>query len=174
MDLSLSSIRDSYVSLEAPSGVLRKAWDRLHRVPGGKRLFSKMIGRGAPYTGTIDAVVQDLRDGHAEVRLQDRKQVRNHLQCVHAIALTNLAELAANVAFAYGLPDDARFIVAGLSIDYVKKARGSITATCEAPAVSSNQRREYTLPVVMRNDDNEIVATCSVRTLVGPARNAED
>ena len=68
-----------------------------------------------------------LRAGYAEVVMQDKRAVRNHLDCVHAIALANLAELAGNVALAYSLPDDARFIVSGIEIEYVKKARGTIT-----------------------------------------------
>ncbi len=65
--------------------------------------------------------------------MRDRRAVRNHLDCVHAIALANLAELAGNVALAYSLPDDARFIVSGMEIEYVKKARGTITAIGESP-----------------------------------------
>jgi len=40
---------------------------------------------------------------------------------------------AGNVALAYSLPDDGRFIVSGLEIEYVKKARGTITAIGESP-----------------------------------------
>ena len=47
---------------------------------------------------------------------------------MHAIALVNLAEIAGNVAISYTLPGDARFIVAGITIDYVKKARGTLRA----------------------------------------------
>ena len=69
--------------------------------------------------------------------MADRRAVRNHLDCVHAIALANLAELAGNVALAYSLPDDARFIVSGMEIEYLKKARGMITAIGESPVPRS-------------------------------------
>src|SRR5215475_1019397 len=112
----------SVVDVNASSrNAIREAWDRLNRLPGGKRAFSKLVGMAAPYTGSIGAQVKELRRGHAEVELKDRRAVRNHLQSVHAIALANLAELTGNVAVAYTLPDDARFIVAGISVDYVKK-----------------------------------------------------
>jgi acyl-coenzyme A thioesterase PaaI-like protein len=150
--------------------VIRSAWDRLEHVPGGKRVFSRLVGLAAPYTGTIDAQVEVLRRGHAEVSMRDRRGVRNHLQCVHAIALVNLAELAGNVALAYALPDDARFIVAGLSIEYVKKARGTIRGVCDVPVPPNSERREYAVPVSLRNDDGEEVAHAVLRTLVGPKR----
>ncbi len=77
--------------------VVRDAWDGLARVPGGARVFSRMLGLVAPYTGTIPARVEDLRLRHARVSLRDGREVRNHLSCIHAVALVNLAELTGNL-----------------------------------------------------------------------------
>jgi len=148
--------------------VVRAMWDRLAPLPGGKLLFSLAVGRAAPYTGTISARVEELRRGHAEVLLRDRPAVRNHLRCVHAVALVNLAELTGNVALAYSMPDDARFIVSGLSIDYIKKARGTIRGVCDCPVPASSERREFEVPVSMRDESGVEVARCVLRSLVGP------
>jgi uncharacterized protein (TIGR00369 family) len=155
--------------LNAPNrNVIRDAWDLLSRAPGGKRLFSRFVGRAARYSGTIGAQVVELRKGYARVEMADRAAVRNHLKSVHAVALVNLAEMAGNLALSYSLPDDARFIVAGLSIDYVKKARGPIAAESTPPAITTSEKREYPVTVTMRDAQGEVVATCSLRTLVGP------
>jgi len=137
-------------------------------LPGGKLLFSHAVGHIAPYTGTVGARVQELREGFARVELDDRRKVRNHLSCVHAVALVNLAELTGNLALSYSLPGDARFIVSGLSIDYVKKARGTITATSECSVPGSNERHEYQVPVVMVDSGGDVVARATLRSLVGP------
>jgi uncharacterized protein (TIGR00369 family) len=150
--------------------VIRELWDRVHALPGGKKLFTKAIGLAAPYTGTIGAEVEKLSRGHAEVTLRDRRAVRNHLECVHAIALCNLAELAGNVALAYSLPDDARFIVAGLSIEYHKKARGTLRAVVDCPTPETSERKEYPVVVHIFDPKGEEVATSTLRTLVGPKR----
>jgi acyl-coenzyme A thioesterase PaaI-like protein len=155
-------------ALDGHRNVVRIAWDLLHVVPGGKTLFSRMVGRMAPYTGSINATVTVLREGYAEVEMADRKAVRNHLDCVHAIALANLAELAGNVALAYTLPDDARFIVSGMDIEYVKKARGTITAIGEPPIPRSSARMAYAVPVSLRDAKGEEVARVVLRSLVGP------
>lgn len=152
--------------------VLREFWDRVHNLPGGKKLFTRAIGMAAPYTGTIGAEVEKLSRGHAEVTLRDRRAVRNHLDCVHAIALCNLAELAGNVALAYSLPDDARFIVAGLDIEYLKKARGTIRAVVDSPVPETSARCEYPVVVNMLDAAGEVVARCTLRTLVGPKKRA--
>ena len=146
------------------------AWDKLSGVPFGKRIFSQFVGRLAPYTGSIGAQVVELGPTGSKVVLEDRPAVRNHLQCVHAIALANLAELAGNLSLAYAMPADARFIVAGLSIEYTKKARGTITAEGHCPPIPNSARAEYLVQVTMRDAQGDVVATSVLRTLVGPQR----
>ena len=122
--------------MDSDRNVLRDSWDMLAVLPGGKVVFSELIGRLAPYSGSIGARVVNLRRGYAEVTLREHRAVQNHLRSIHAIALVNLAEIAGNVAFAYSMPDDARFIVANLSINYHKKARGLIRANSRTTATT--------------------------------------
>ena len=148
--------------------VLRDLWNLLSGMPGGKRVFSRLVGRMAPYTGTIHATVTVLRAGYAEVQMHDRRSVRNHLDCVHAIALANLAELAGNVALMYSLPDDARFIVSGIDIEYVKKARGPLTAECTCDVPDWRVQRELELEAIIRDAEGDVVARARPKWLVGP------
>jgi acyl-coenzyme A thioesterase PaaI-like protein len=148
--------------------VLRDAWNLMSGMPGGKAMFSRLVGRMAPYTGSIGATVTVLRAGYAEVQMTDRKPIRNHLDCVHAIALANLGEMAGNVALAYSLPDDARFIVSGMEIEYTKKARGTITAIGEPPIPRTSARAQYDVPVSLRDSSGEEVCKVILHSLVGP------
>ena len=151
------------------SEVFRKTWDRLSVLPGGGKLFGKLVGRAAPYTGTIDPVVLELRRGYAKVQMRDRKAVRNHLRSIHAIALMNLAEVASGTGFIYGLPSNTRGILTGLSIEYLKKARGTLTAECYAPIPESNERDEFEVEVVTRDETGDIVTRARAKWLIGPA-----
>ena len=148
--------------------VIRDLWDRAGGLPGGKRLFSRAIGLMAPYSGSIGAVVEELSRGRSRVSMADRRAVRQHLGSVHAVALVNLAELCGNLAVAYSLPDGMRFIVAGLSIEYLKKARGRITATCELELPPLDAKREIQVPVSMADPKGVEVARATLRTLIGP------
>ncbi|WP_428263211.1 hotdog fold domain-containing protein [Haliangium sp.] len=156
--------------IEKPGNHVRLAWERLRGLPGGPRLFSRFLGTLAPYTGSIGAQVEELAPGRSRVRLDDRRAVRNHLRSIHAVALVNLAELTGSLALAYSLPDDARFIITGISIDYVKKARGTLTATCEVEIPRSAARTEVELPVSIFDVSGELVARATIRTLTGPKR----
>jgi uncharacterized protein (TIGR00369 family) len=158
--------------LDGSVNMIRKMWDLLSTMPGGKVVFSRLIGRMAPYTGTIDARITVLRSGYCEAVMQDRRAVRNHLDSIHAIALVNLAEICGNVALFYSMPDDARFIVSGLEIEYLKKARGTITAIAESPVPRTNARAPYDISVTLRDAKGDDVARAVLHSLIGPKPGA--
>jgi uncharacterized protein (TIGR00369 family) len=143
-------------------------WDRLHDLPAGRRLFSQLMSRAIPYTGSISARVLDLSPGFARVSMADRPRLRNHLKSLHAVALANLAEYTGNLALAYSLPDGTRFIVKNLAIEYRKKARGRITAECHCPVPTSNETQDYVLSVTLNDEQGQTVATATLNTRVGP------
>lgn len=149
---------------------IREGWRALHGVPGGRRVFSRLLGLAIPYTGSIGAEVLTLEPGYARVALDDRRAVRNHLDSIHALALANLGELTGNLALVAALPDNGRFIVTKLAIEYKKKARGRIIAECRCDPPKSAERREYELPVTLRDDRGVVVAEVVLTTLVGTTR----
>lgn len=150
---------------------MRAAWHRLSPLPGGKRLFGKLLGRMVPYTATIDPQIEEMRPGYSRVFIEDRRSVRNHLRSVHAIALVNLAELAANLALIGGLPPGGRMIITGISIDYLKKSRGRITAECHVEVPQTLERREYHCTVSLRDPSGVEVARSTVRSLIDGQRS---
>lgn len=147
---------------------IRSLWDRLSPMPGGKWIFSRVLGRIIPYTGSIRPRVEKLEPGFARIALKDTRRVRNHLNSIHAIALANLAEVTSGLAMHYDLPAELRAILTGLDIEYVKKARGLLhsEARVDLPPISENT--ELTVKSVIRDADGDEVATATARWLVGP------
>lgn len=105
-------------------------WRSLERWPGGDRLFSFLLGRVVPYSGTVRPRVRTLKPGRCRVELRERRQVRNHLGSVHATALATLGELATGLAILTALPPGVRAILTGLEVEYEKKGRGRLIAEC--------------------------------------------
>lgn len=133
-------------------------WSRTSRLPLGNRLFSKLIGRAAPYTSTIDPLVLELGDGHSKVQLRDRPSVRNHLRSVHAIALMNLGEVSTGLAVMHAVDGRGRGIVTALRMEYLKKARGTITATCDVALPLTPGTHDLEVEGDLRDDAGDVVA----------------
>lgn len=155
--------------LAAPGERLRKSWQRLSRLPGGKLLFSLLVGRMTPYTGTLGARVEELEPGWCRVSLRDRRRVRNHLASVHAMALANLAELASGLAVLVGLPPGVQGIVTGFSISYEKKARGRLVAECRVNVSDVSVEREQEAAVTITDATGDVVARATVRWRLRPS-----
>jgi acyl-coenzyme A thioesterase PaaI-like protein len=143
-------------------------WDRLAPLPGGKRLFSMAIGRFAPYTGSIGARIDALAPGYSRWTLRDRRAVRNHLRSIHAVALVNLAEVTSGTAMLMALPAGVRGIVISLSIQYLKKARGTLTAESRVTVPPVHEELSLDIHAEIRDAAGDAVARATVTWRLAP------
>ena len=141
---------------------LLSALNKLSVIPGGRFLFSRLIVFKIPYSATIGARIVVLEPGYAKLVLNDKKKIRNHLNSIHAVALTNFGELTSGLALNTALPADARGIVIRISTDYVKKARGTLVAECRCKPPEVTNDMDYTVEAVIKDQQQEIVANVKV------------
>ncbi len=143
-------------------------WRSLGSSALGRLVFSRAVGWMAPYSATIGARVEVLEPGHARIAMNDRRRVRNHLRSIHAAAMMNLAELTGGLLATASMPDGARMIVTGLSIEFVKKARGRIVAEGRCDVPQRPDHGELPVEVVLRDAAGDTVARAAFTALVGP------
>lgn len=151
---------------------LRKHWRRLAVLPAGKQLFSRLLGQYVPYTGLLGATVAVLEPGRCVVMLKERRKLRNHLKSVHAMALANLGEMATGLALMNSLPQDARGILRRFDIDYLKKARGLLTAECDCDIPASNHECEIAVNCEIRDSAGDVVSVVTAHWLIGPEQGS--
>lgn len=144
-------------------------WRRLSRVPGGRRVFTRVLARTVPYSGSIRPDVIELEPGRALVAITERRALRNHFRSIHAIALANLGELASGLAMTLALPPGVRGIPTRIEVEYLKKARGRVVAEGRAtpPAVVSADT-DAQATAELRDEGGDTVARMTVRWRLSP------
>ena len=140
-----------------------RLFQRLGGSAPGRWLYSRLICLRAPYFGSIAPRIEKLEPGSCVVRMRDRRAVRNHIGTVHAIALCNTAELAAGLATDATLLDSMRWIPKGMSVRYLRKAVGAMTATARvsSPAAGADGVELHAI-VEVRDVAGEVVFDADV------------
>ncbi len=147
---------------------LLSTWQRLAPLPGGKWLFSRLLGWAAPYTGSIGARVELLEPGHVRVSLRDRRAVRQHLGSIHAVALVNLAEVTSGLAMLSAAGPGVRGIVTALRIQYHKKARGRLVAESLATLPPITEPTDADVTATITDADGDVVAVATATWRLAP------
>ena len=127
----------------------------------GGWLFNRGIGLAAPFFGTISPQVVTLEPGLCVVRIRDRRRVRNHLGSINAGALCTLAELTGGMATDASLPDSLRWIPRAMTVAYLKKAHGTLTARCELDPAALGPG-DVEAVVAVRDEDGDEVFSATI------------
>ncbi|MHB1296896.1 MAG: hotdog fold domain-containing protein [Gemmatimonadaceae bacterium] len=154
----------------SPGTRLLRLWNRLSPLPGGQWLFAQLFGRMVPYSGSVGPRIRHLEPGYCRVEIPDRRSNRQHLGSVHAIALLNVAEQASGMAMMAGLPDGIRGIVTNISMEYLKKARGTITAESRVAVPTVTGDTDFDVVADCTDREGTVVARATVRWRLGPVR----
>jgi acyl-coenzyme A thioesterase PaaI-like protein len=151
---------------------LLSMYRRITRWPAGHWLFSRAVCLKAPYFATIAPRFVALEPGRCEVRIRDRRRVHNHIGTVHAIALCNLAELSAGVMTDASLPPSMRWIPKGMTVEYLKKAKGTLhgVATPDIPLVESTAGYDLPVTVIVTDEAGDAVFRARIAMWVSPKR----
>lgn len=144
------------------------AWRRLESKPFGKTLFSRIVCWKAPYFASIGPRFEELRPGFARVSMRKRRAVTNHIGTVHAIAMCNLAELAAGTMTEISIPRDMRWLPKGMRVEYLRKADTDVEAVATVPEVASGDAREVPVTVEISDRARNVVCRATITMWVSP------
>ena len=147
-------------------------YGKISRWPCGHWLFSKAVCFKAPYFGTIAPIITRLENGRCEAVIKDRRAVHNHIGTVHSIALCNLAELCAGVMTDASLPKAMRWIPKGMTVAYLKRAKGRMhaIATPMIPMVDSDAGYDLPVNVDVLDSSGDKVFHAEIRMWMSPRK----
>jgi acyl-coenzyme A thioesterase PaaI-like protein len=106
-------------------------YQRIAKLPAGKRIFSLLYSVKAPYFATVRPVVREVRPNYAELSIRNRKRVHNHIGTLHAIAVCNGLEAAMGLVAEATCPTDKRWLPRGLQVSYLAKSTTDLLCIAE-------------------------------------------
>jgi uncharacterized protein (TIGR00369 family) len=147
-------------------------WKRCQGIPFGKAVFSRIICWKAPYFGSIRPRFEEFGPGHARVSMRKRRAVTNHIGTVHAIAMCNLAELAAGTMTEISIPPTMRWLPKGMTVEYLKKAETGVEAHATVGEIGEGPGRDVPVTVEVKDRAGALVCRAVITMWVSPRRKA--
>jgi acyl-coenzyme A thioesterase PaaI-like protein len=142
-------------------------YNGLSRLPQGRRLFSVLFSRKAPYFATVRPRFTELRPNYAELVVRKRRSVHNHLKTVHVIAICNGLEAAMGALAEASIPRHKRWIPKGMEVSYTAKAVSDITCIAETdPEQWTGEDPDVPVRVHGRLSDGTVVVEGTIRLWV--------
>jgi len=130
----------------------------------GNSTFSKKICEIVPYFATIEPEFVDLQPGYSEVTMPNTTKVHNHLGTVHAIAMCNLAEIAAGLMADVSIPETCRWIPVGMNVRYLAKAKSDLRGIANGRGIDWENTGDKDIPVSILDSDG--LEVCSATVIV--------
>lgn len=149
---------------------VKNLWNTLRTKPGGKWLFTRLICLKAPYFSSIKARFERLGVGGAQVTLWDKRSMHNHIGTVHAIAMCNAAELVAGISTEYSVPSDVRWIPKGMTVRYLKPAKGQLKVVGSLPPIVSGEAADVPVSVAITDGAGDTVFTAEILMYCSPKK----
>jgi acyl-coenzyme A thioesterase PaaI-like protein len=127
-----------------------KLYRKLNSLPFGSHIFNLGVSIKAPFFRTIRPNVINLEPSLCKVQMKERWGIKNHIGTINAAAMCTVAELTGGLALDATIPSHLRWLPKGMTVSYLKKAKGIIESTCEFDS-SIIQEGDIILPIVLRN-----------------------
>lgn len=147
--------------MSKPSAI-RKVYDALRHLPSPlkTRAFTLVFGRAVKFFGTAGLRFTAIEPDRAVIVLKNAKSVQNHLGTPHAMAMGLLVESATGVLVGLNVPDDCVPVIKHAGIDYLKRAKGDLTAEARLTEtqllqMATQEKGEVDVAVTLTDSDGK-------------------
>ena len=102
--------------------------------------------------------------------MRKRRAVTNHIGTIHAIAMCNLAELAAGTMTEISIPRAMRWLPKGMQVEYLRKALTDVEAVARVEEVREGPARDVPVSVEVKDRAGELVCRATITMWVSPRK----
>ena len=149
----------------ASANYLINLYERCLKLPFGRKIFSTMFARKAPYFKTIKPLITELKPNFCQLTFKKRKPVQNHIGTVHAIAVCNGMEMAMGALAEASIPKHLRWLPKGMNVQYLAKTDSDVTIEAVA-SESTWQPGDQPISVEAKRSDDTVVAAGQIMIYV--------
>lgn len=94
--------------------------------PLRRRVVSMFMGRMVPYVGTSHVQIDEMTAERVVASIPNRRDVRNHIGGIHAVAMALLAETATGFVVGMNVPDSHVPVIKTLRVDFKRRLKGGL------------------------------------------------
>ena len=145
-------------------------YHKLSKFPFSNWIFSKAVSFKAPYFRSISPKVKYLEKGEAIILMKKKWSITNHIKSVHAIAMCNLCEFAGGLCLEVSIPKQKRWIPKGMTVNYIKIAKTSLTAYCQIKHVDWDNIDMLDVYVEVKDRNNVLVMDATINMKISNKR----
>ncbi|HEY8549623.1 MAG TPA: hotdog fold domain-containing protein, partial [Vicinamibacterales bacterium] len=124
-----------------------QSWQRRSTSGLGRWLFTREVCRRSPWFATIRPRFIEMRPTLCRIGMTNRRRIQDHLGTVHAVAIGNLCELAAEMVTEVTIPATMRWTTRGMTIEYLRKASTDVVAIARLDKSEWRESENVGVPV---------------------------
>jgi acyl-coenzyme A thioesterase PaaI-like protein len=119
----------THVAVSKPNRLVRSL-KQLDAVPAFARGWARnlVLRRAVPFTGTAGLDFAVMTPQRVEIAVANERRVQNHIQGVHAAAMTLLAETATGMVVGMNVRDECLPLAKELKVAFRKRTQGAMRA----------------------------------------------
>ena len=122
--------------------------------------LSRLFNGAVRFAGTAGIRIVQADFHQAEMRLENRKKVRNHIGGVHAAATALLGESVTGLVFGLNVPDDRLPLLKAMKVNYLRRANGGLRAVArltneQIELIRTTEKGEVDVAVTITDKDGE-------------------
>lgn len=145
-------------------------------LPIGKmKAINLVLGQIVPLISTMGLNFLELTPNKVVTVVSNRRRVRNHLKQIHAIGTAMAVETATGFAVAMNLDATKIPLLKSITINYIKRSSGDITASAQLTAeqldyIAQNEKGEVIVDVSVVDSKGQTPVTAQVTWAWIPAK----